>query len=42
MSKLYKLLGKEDLLQDTIKLFDNNQIPQIGKDLEERNKQLTL
>lgn len=39
---LYKLLGKEDMLADSTKLLDTNLIPQIGRDLEERNKELTL
>eukprot|EP00347_Sterkiella_histriomuscorum_P024458 403331048 len=39
---VYKLLGKQHLLADNTKLLDNTQIPQIGKDLEERNKRVTI
>lgn len=39
---VYRLLGKQQLLADNTKLLDATQIPQIGKDLEERNKQTTL
>ncbi|CDW84968.1 UNKNOWN [Stylonychia lemnae] len=39
---VYRILGKQDLLSDNTKLLDNTQIPQIGKDLEERNKFLTI
>ena len=39
---VYKLLGKQQLLADNTKLLDATQIPQIARDLEERNKQLTL
>jgi len=39
---VYKLLGKQSLLADNTVLLDATKIPQIGKDLEERNKQVTL
>ena len=35
---VYRLLGKQHLLADNTKLLDASTIPQIGKDLEERNK----
>jgi hypothetical protein len=39
---VYRLLGKQSLLADNTKLLDPLQIPQIGRDLEERNRQLTI
>jgi hypothetical protein len=39
---VYRLLGKQSLLADNTVLLDASKIPQIGKDLEERNKQVTL
>ena len=39
---VYRLLGKQYLLADNTRLLDPNYIPQIGRDLEERNRQLTL
>ena len=39
---VYKLIGKEHMLADKTKLLDVNHIPQIGRDLEERSKQITL
>ena len=39
---VYRLLGKQHLLADNSKLLDVNQVPQIAKDLEERNKQVTI
>ena len=39
---VYKLLGKDHMLADKTKLLDVNHIPQIGRDLEERSKQITL